>query len=542
MELDVTHYTLPAPVARSYPGLDFDALVEHFKSIMTPEQLEEAERRFVQGKWPSYYVNSETGRRYRPHNELEAAIVYQDTPLRVLLKAGEGSGKTTAGVIKVFNRVRRGCSGIMISPDLEHFKKSLWPEFVRWCPWDMVIERHQHRKEPGWEPRADFTMVFHNELGGTSRLVCGGALETDPKRWEGPNINFAMLDAMRRHKTAAIYKTIAGRVRIPGPNGEPPQLWITTTPAKHWLYEFFGPIEVCRCQECGTEYEWDLTPNTQPTCHECGSSDFHTDEPWVRTKLNSAVVTLHTEDNEDNTYDGFAEDRGEMLTEAEKRVLLYGEWEDIEEGQRFLPHIIMWDQCRGDIPPLSPNEPVVLGVDAAKGRQDTYSDCFAIVGVTRHWEKEKRRDHVVVRFVYTWRARPGGVIDFVHGVPGNRPGPEMVIRDLCKRYAVKCVAYDPTQLHDMAQRLHVHEKIVWMAEFPQRTKRSIADRDLYEAIVHERIVHDGNPTLREHIDNADRKVSDDGHVMRAVKRMDNAPIDALVALSMARYECLRLNL
>jgi len=538
MEPEVTHYTLPPPVARAYPGLDFDALVEHFKSIMTPEQLEEAERRFVQGQWPSYYVNSETGKRYRPHNRDEAIMVASDTPKFQLEKGGEGGGKSVFGIIKDLNRLRRGCEGCMISPDLEHFKKSLWPEFVRWCPWDMVIERHQHRKEPGWEPRADFTMVFHNELGGFSRLVCGGALETDPKRWEGLNINFAHLDEMRRHKTPVIFKTILGRVRIPGPNGEPPQMWITTTPAKHWLYEYFGPM-VCLCQDCGAEYEWGLAPDTKPTCPDCGSTNFHTEDPWAHSKLQSAVGTLLTIDNEDNTYDGFARDRGLTLTEAEKRVLLYAEWEDIEEGQRFLPNITMWDQCRGEIPELSPNEPVVLGVDAAKGRQDTYSDCFAIVGVTRHWEKEKKRDHVVVRFVYTWRANPGQSIDFL-GTERN-PGPERVLRDLCERYAVKCVVYDPYQLHDMGQRF-TRESIVWMKEFPQRTKRSAADRDLYEAIVAEKIVHDGNPTLREHIDNADRKVSDDGHIMRAVKRMDNAPIDALVALSMARYECLRLNL
>lgn len=516
--------------------VDVRALADQFVGMLSPEQLEEANQRFLHGRWPSYYVNAETGRRYKPHHDIEAAMVASDMPKFQLAKGGEGGGKSVFGIIKGLERIRRGMDGCMVSPDLEQFKKSLWPEFTCWCPWDMVIERQQHRKEPGWEPRADFKMIFHNALGGVSTLVCGGAVEDDPKRWEGLNINFAHLDEMRRHRTPIVFKTILGRVRIPGPNGEPPQLWITTTPAKNWLYEYFGPL-VCRCQDCGEDFEWDLAPDTQPTCPSCGSSNYLTDDPWASSKLQSAVCTLITEGNEENTYQGFANDRGLTLSEPEKRVLLFAEWEDIEEGQRYLPNIILWDQCRADIPPLSPNEPIILGVDAAKGRQDSYSDCFAIVGVSRHWEEPKRRGHVVVRFVYTWRASPGQSIDFLG--TESRPGPERIIRDLVSKYAVKCIAYDPYQLHDMAQRL-TRERVVWMREFGQVNRRAEADRDLLESIIAEKIVHDGNPTLREHLDNADRSVSADASKLRIVKR--DGPVDAAVALSMAAAECKRLNL
>ena len=148
----------------------------------------------------------------------------------MLLKGGEGGGKSTAGLVKVFNRLRRGMSGFMGSPDLEHFKTSIWPAFRVWCPWQCVIESQRYRSKPEWEPSHRFTMVFKSELGGYSNLICGGFKEDIVESWEGGNVSFGMFDEARRHKTAVVLKVLDGRVRIPGLNGEPPQLFFTTTP------------------------------------------------------------------------------------------------------------------------------------------------------------------------------------------------------------------------------------------------------------------------------------------------------------------------
>lgn len=504
------------------------------------DQLRDAIERYVIVGWPKEYKNAETGKVYKPHNKLERWFISTDGPERhVLLSGGEGSGKTTAGVKKTLDRLRRGCSGILASSDLEHFKKSVWPEFKRWCPWEKVIERHRYRAADGWEPSKSFTLVFNSDLGTTSTLVCGGCKETQIKSWEGPNVNFVHLDEMRKHTTAIALKTFLGRARIPGPNKEPPQLYITTTPSKHWLFEYFGPME-CKCQRCSTEYEWDLAPQTLPRCPNCNSTSFDTDDMWRDFKLRTAVFRLRTEENEINLQANFASERALSLTEAEARVLLDAEWEDLEDSTRFLPSILLWDLCKSDdIPPLTKKEPMVLGVDAAKGRTTSHSDCFAIVGVTRHWEREKRREHTVVRFVQTWRARPGKSISF----EGNKyePGPDRVMRRLCKDFNVVQIAYDPYQLHDMGQR-YSKRRVAWMKEFGQAKERSEADSDLYTSIVARTITHSGDATLREHIDNADRKVSDDGRKMRLTKRLPNLPIDAAVALSMAVMRCKELNL
>ncbi len=521
------------------------SLVQFLTSEYDLEELQKAGEQYTDSKrWPEQYINRETGKAYKPHHDLERIIVYSDTPKHVLVRAGEGAGKSVLGIVKTLDRIKRGCNGLAVAADFEHFKK-LWPEFQRWCPWERVHERHQYRADISRMPNQPFLLAFDNDIGTVSTLMCGGIQETNTKAWEGPNVNFAWMDEMRRHQTPAAMKTLLGRVRIPGPNGEPPQLWITTTPVKHWLYEYFGEM-VCKCTACGTGYEWDLLPNTVPTCPSCGATTCTTSDPWESFKRQAAVIRLSLKDNEINLYEGFSTDRALSLTEAEARVLLEGEWEDLDDTEHFLPSITLWDTCQSTIPPLRADEPLVLGIDAAKGRTNSYSDCFAIVGVTRHWDKDKRKDNVVVRLVYTWQARPGRSITFKQNVYDDPnyhgpEGPEEAIRRLIKDYRVVQLAYDPYQLHDLGTRL-ARERLVWTSEFAQTTERTEADSDLLQLILSRRIVHDGNQTLREHIENADRKVTDEGNRLRIVKRMDHLKIDAAVALSMAAYRCLHLNI
>ena len=455
--------------------------------------------------WPNEYTNSETGKRYQPHHEQEAGAVFSDGPRYVLFKGGEGGGKSVAGIVKVLNRLRRGMNGVMVSKDFEHFKKSLWPEFRRWCPWEFVVESQRYRQAVTWEPSRTFSLVFHNELGGESVLICGGAKESEIGSWEGPNVNFVHMDEMRHHRKPVALKTFDGRVRIVGPNGEPPQIWITTTPRKNWLYEYFGPLQ-----------DGDVR---------------------AAFKRESLVATLLTKDNEPNLEENFVSKRAQTLTAAEARVLLSAEWEDIEAGQRFLPNMLWWDACRQNIPPLGPQAQLVVALDAAAGRTDQESDCFGVVAVSRNPNRPK--DSIAVRFVQSWQAKAGQKIDY-QGTDLD-PGPEAVVRWLCANRNVAIVVFDPWQLHDLTNRLR-KEGIAWFKEFPQGKQRSEADTDLLRMIQERRIAHDGNPELREHIDNADRKLDTESKKLRIVKREDALHVDLAVCLSMAASEALRLNL
>lgn len=180
-----------------------------------------------------------------------------------------------------------------------------------------------------------------------------------------------------------------------------------------------------------------------------------------------------------------------------------------------------WDACQQPLPTWE-RQALVLGVDAA-----VTSDCFAIVGITRHG------DNLVVRYSQVWTPPKGGEIDFTE--------PEAELRRLCQQYNVIQIAYDKTELQDMAQRLR-RDKVTWLKKFDQGMARAAADKQLYDCIRDRRILHSGEAELTAHIKNANADINKHENRMRLIKRAEHLKIDAAVALSMATHEALRLNL
>lgn len=438
-----------------------------------------------QAAWPDNYINRRSLKAYMPHHADETDSLQAVKPRYLYVRGGEGAGKSVFGIVKTLNRLRMGADGIMVSPDLPHFKRSLWPEFRNWCPPEVVIPSHRYRLSEYWQPGGPFVLSF---ISG-AHLYCGGIEE--PGAWEGPNVNFAHFDEARRSRTAEAMKVLDGRIRIAARDGTPPQLWITTTPRKHWLYEYFGPMI--------------------------------DNDPHAAFKNDSRVVTLVTADNSPNLADGYVEQRRQSLTESEARVLLEAAWEDIESASKFLPSMTWWDACREELPPLTKHEPMVIALDAAIS-----SDSFALVAVTRH---PTRHDDIAVRHVQEWRAPKGGVIDYRE--------PEATLRAMINSWDVACTVYDPYQLHSLMNGIRM-EGIVYVEEFSQQGPRLEADKGLLDLILARRIAHDGNAMLREACDNADRRVDSESHKLRIVKREQSLKVDSLVALSMACAKCLQL--
>lgn len=452
--------------------------------VRAAAELELRRRRALQdapraSQWLSdrgVYVNRDTGRPYAPHHEDERRFVSGDTPRYALARGGEGGGKSVAGIIKGLERLRRGMSGIMVSPDLPHFKRSLWPEFKRWCPWSEVVPSQRYRGGFDWEPHDPFMLAFKN--GAT--LLCGGI--ENPGSWEGPNVHFAHLDEARHKKEPDALKVLAGRIRLPGPNGEPPQLYLTTTPRKHWLYDYFGPLR---------EHD-----------------------PQAVFKASALEVILRTADNIDHLDPAYVAERGAVLNEAERAVILDAEWLDIDDIDRFLPTILWWDACREDLPLLDARTPLVCALDGAKS-----DDHCALVAVSVH---PTRQGALAVRHVRVWEPVSGR-----HDLGAI----EREIRQFCATWNVVLLAYDPYQLHQMAGRL-ADDGVVLTQEFGQTTERLLADKALLDRITQRGIAHDGDETLRQHLANADRKLTDD-RKLRMVKRSQALKIDAAVTLSMA---------
>jgi hypothetical protein len=195
-------------------------------------------------------------------------------------------------------------------------------------------------------------------------------------------------------------------------------------------------------------------------------------------------------------------------------------------------HIEWWASLKEDLPPLKDKEPMILGVDAGVS-----GACFGIVGVTRHPDPKRRGGDVAIRYSRKWSPPRGGKIDF-----GAEDGPDKEIRRLAKKYRILEVAYDQYQLHDMAGRMKA-ERICWWEVFSQQSDRLVADGQFFQMVRDGRIAHSGDKDLEEHVTNANAQTAaNEDTRLRFVQRNDRAPIDLLVAASMATKRCLDLRM
>lgn len=452
-------------------------------------------------KWDAQweYRNSETGRAYTPHSEQERNFVYSYTVPFPAILGGEGSGKSVAGIIADLERIRMGMSWIVVSPNLPHFKKSLWPEFKRWCPWEFVVESQRYRQSPEWQPSESFELVF--DLPGYPKLLMGGLVGESGRvgTWEGPNVSGFHIDEARHLHDAAGLKVLTGRARIVGPSGFLPQGYITSTGGCDWITEYYGP-----------------------------EKDGEHKHPEFKAK--TQIIVLLTSGNQANLSADYIANRTSLLTDEEREILTGVDPWSIVVDSPFLENMILWDRLKEVLPPLGKREPLVLALDAG-----THRDHFGIVGVTRHPDKARHGD-VAVRFVEEWIPQGKGGLDF-------QKGPMLRIRQLKRDgYYLMCATYDPYQLHQPMKDLEA-ELGLYIKDFNQGEARAIADNDLLTGIMAGQVAHDGDLTLRKHIQNARRKPDTalSGKI-RLIKKSLGEKIDLSVCLSMSRSICKFLSI
>lgn len=223
---------------------------------------------------------------------------------------------------------------------------------------------------------------------------------------------------------------------------------------------------------------------------------------------------------------------GRKYYEEEARVLRPEEFNRVHRNQwatassPFIP-IEWWDKCQTEqLQPLDEFQTVIVGMDAA-----TTNDTFAIVTVSR------TKERVELREVRVFVPPKNGKLDFAQ--------PEAYLRDLCSRFRVSAVVYDPYQLHELCTRL-MKEGIAYFETFQQGAPRLKADKMLYDVIAGGRIAHDGSyPVMREHLLNASATSGENLRTdqMRIVKRVSSGnPIDAVVAMSMAVERAIFYNI
>jgi phage terminase large subunit-like protein len=170
-----------------------------------------------------------------------------------------------------------------------------------------------------------------------------------------------------------------------------------------------------------------------------------------------------------------------------------------------------WDAMCGT-PIWRPNEPTWLAVDVGVRR-----DSAAILWAQWHGDKL----HIGQQILVPEEEGPTFGVADVRGAVAKWA---QVMNQLEE------AAYDPWQFRESAEILA--ERGLPMAEFPQTGERmGPASETLYELIVDRRIVHDGDPRLREHVLAAVVAPTERGGY-RISKRKSLEKIDGCVALAM----------
>lgn len=266
--------------------------------------------------------------------------------------------------------------------------------------------------------------------------------------------------------------------------------------------EFFGPprpLELYKNEKARLLCLW----NTVPRC------------PWQIKEYYSSEETV--------------------LLSNEFRRMHRNEW--VTKTETFLP-MEWFDACqREEMPSYPKNHSMIIALDAA-----TSDDTFGVSMQCRHPDRKNYPEDGCVVYAKRWKPAKGKKIDF-WGTEEN-PGPLKETERLIENYNIIEVAYDPNQLHDPATQMQ-NRLGVNFRPFPQgsgKHSRLWADSDLRNRFRERHIWHDGNPELREHIQNADAQIDKEERKVRIVKRTQKLKIDLAVCLSMGMYEIFRLNI
>lgn len=188
-----------------------------------------------------------------------------------------------------------------------------------------------------------------------------------------------------------------------------------------------------------------------------------------------------------------------------------------------------WDDCAGE-PNITPADDIIIGFDGSFSGDSTVLIAAAV---------PKEGEPVRVQMIKAWEKDPN-----IHDEDWrvNISDVEQTILDFCQRHPnVKEVACDPFRWQRSMEVLQ--EKGVPILEFHSTSPRRMvsASQKTYDAVVEKRLIHDGDPTLARHIDNAVTKIDNLG--LRIVKDQRNSPrkIDAAVAAVIAIDRALTLR-
>lgn len=226
--------------------------------------------------------------------------------------------------------------------------------------------------------------------------------------------------------------------------------------------------------------------------------DMNDRDAWLQANPNLAEGLLDVEDMEIAVR---------QTSEVSVRRYRFNQWVRTAEDS-WLP-TGAWELCRDASVELVAGAATWVGVDMALKRDTT-----AVV-LVQHVENK------VVARAKIWLPE-GGVLDVA--------AVESYLREVAQQYDIQEIAFDPAFFMRTAEALA--EDGFPMVEYPQSPQRMVpACGNLYELIVNQRLVHDGNPVFSDQVLSAAQRVKDSGWTLS--KGKSKRKIDAVIALAMA---------
>jgi phage terminase large subunit-like protein len=179
--------------------------------------------------------------------------------------------------------------------------------------------------------------------------------------------------------------------------------------------------------------------------------------------------------------------------------------------------MVKWDLCVDtDVKPIISDKelPVFIGVDASVKHDST-----AVVAVTMQDQRVRLVTHRI------FQPSPSEPLDFEVAI-------EETLIDLCGRFAVHKILFDPYQMQASAQRLQ--KKGLPIREFPQTSPNlTIASQNLYELIEGRNLILYPDAAMRL---SASRAIAiETSRGWRIAKEKQSHKIDVIVALGMAAH-------
>ena len=111
-----------------------------------------------------------------------------------------------------------------------------------------------------------------------------------------------------------------------------------------------------------------------------------------------------------------------------------------------------------------------------------------------------------------------------------------VVHDLAKNHRIREIAYDPNRF-ELAARILDEDGFRVADAWGKRANQTRAWAAWYDGVTTQRLAHDGDLVLAEHVTHAEAEHAEAGWRVRKIRGQGSVKIDALVAAAMAAWRC-----